>query len=148
DEELERITDQLEKMTAAKEKAEKEKELLETRLAELEERLQEREKAVQTVEKIFDSRMSLQEGLEEIEGRAEAVKRLFKGKDKEAEVKLPQKDFKRLVELADRGVGAERLVSNLKTEIASLRKDNESLESNRDRNKTKAYQAEDSFQEL
>lgn len=110
-EQLEQVTAELHKATAAKEQVEKEKQLLEKRLIELQERVQSVEKDVESVERVFTHRLTLNDDLEGIESRTEPVKRIFGNKDKEEEVRLPKKDFKRLLELADRGVGAELIVT-------------------------------------
>lgn len=121
-EQLEQVTAELHKATAAKEQAEKEKQLLEKRLAELQERVQSVEKDVESVERVFTHRLTLNDDLEGIESRTEPVKRIFGNKDKEEEVRLPKKDFKRLLELADRGVGAELVVTAEKEKGAVVKR--------------------------
>lgn len=70
---------------------------------------------------VFEERLSLEDDVKSIKERVEPVKTLFGGKDKEPTVKLPQKDFERLIAYAERGVGAEIVVAAEKAKNGELK---------------------------
>lgn len=120
-EELDQVTAELQKANAAKAQVEEQIRLLEKRAAELKER-------AETVDKAFSQRLKLKTNLKDITSRTEPVRRLLGGKNKEEEVKLPKKDYKRLLALAKRGAGAEKVIAELERENGRLRGENDKLE--------------------
>ncbi len=76
--------------------------------------LKKKSKGLESLSKTFESRLKLSDDLKYIKSRTsphKSVKRLLGGKEEEEQVKLPKKDYIRLLTLAKRGVGAEQYVS-------------------------------------
>ena len=83
-------------------------------LKETKEELEKKSKGLESLSKTFESRLKLSDDLKYIKSRTsphKSVKRLLGGKEEEEQVKLPKKDYMRLLTLAKRGVGAEQYVS-------------------------------------
>ena len=114
------LSGEKEKLQKEKEAMQKEKELLEKKVMELDKNRTELVQKTWEIHTVFEERLSLEDDVKSIKERAEPIKTLFGSKDKEPNVKLPQKDFERLIAYAERGVGAEIIVTAEKAKNGEL----------------------------
>lgn len=115
------LSGEKEKLQKEKEAIQKEKELLEKKVEEISKKQTELVQKTWEFHTVFEERLSLDDDVKSIKERVEPVKTIFGSKDKEPNVKLPQKDFERLIAYAERGVGAEIVVAAEKTKNGELK---------------------------